>query len=176
MAKKKNNPKVIIFSGVRQLNGLAQFPYIDDIINSLRGSIFITGGAPGIDTIACVGAFRAFPKAKHIVVLPWRYALNQVHVSWCEQKGIEVLDMPRPLTMAEHPNLVRNSYMLKLGQKLAEERKIEAILVAFPGGPSEVLRSGTWSTIRRAEKLGITTRLYPLSEAPGSKVGGNIHE
>lgn len=177
MAKdKKKKSKVIIFSGVRQLAGLAQYPYVAEVINGLRGSTFITGGAPGIDTIACVEAVRAFPKARHICVVPWKYALNDVHFAWCEQQGVEVLDMPEPPNRRQAPAIFRNEYMIALGQKIAEEQKIEAILVAFPGGRIEQQRSGTWTTIRRARAADMRIFLHPLSEANGTSIGGQIEE
>lgn len=181
MAKNgKKKGKVIIFSGVRQLAGLAQYPYVRDVVVALRGRVFITGGAPGIDTLACVEAVRHFPKARHICVVPYGYKIQDVHLSWCESNGVEILDMPKPKGAdANKPQrwpILRNEYMIKLGNKIAKELDTKAELVAFPGGPDEVQRSGTWTTIRRARAADTPVRLYPLSEADGSIIGGKVEE
>jgi hypothetical protein len=173
---KKLSP--VVFAGVRSIQ-TAQFPVIDEVLNDLKANTFITGCAPGVDTYTCIGAVRSFPGARHIVVVPWRYALGDVHIAWCLQQAeagvnIEVLDMPEPKRKDQHPNLYRNEYMLELATKLNKSKKLPR-LIAFPGGQYPVQRSGTWSTIRRAEssRFGeFDIQLHPLSLAQGSVIGG----
>lgn len=171
--KKKLSP--VVFAGVRSIQ-TAQFPLIDEVLNNLKADTFITGAAPGIDTYTCINAVRSFPRARHIVVVPWSYALGDVHIAWClqqQEKGINmiILDMPEPKRKDQHPNLYRNEKMLDLAIELNKSKKPPR-LVAFPGGQYEVLRSGTWSTIRRARTRNFDIDLNPLSLAQGTIIGG----
>jgi hypothetical protein len=172
MPRKRIKPKVVIFTGVQNIQ-MAQFSYINDVLDSLRASVFISGGAAGIDTYCCVEAWRRFASSRHIVCVPWRYARNDVHIAWCVQNDLEVLDLPRP-PRSKKPEIARNEYMIKLGVDLASELNTDPILVAFPGGPQEVLRSGTWTTIRRAKAAEVRSLIHPLSEAEGQLHGGGI--
>lgn len=45
------------------------------------------------------------------------------------------------------------------------------VLLAFPQTCTEVLRSGTWATIRRARKAGVEVHLFPLSKHDYADVG-----
>ena len=176
--KKKLKLSPVVFSGTRKIL-TAQFPVIDEVLSALKADTFITGAAPGVDTYVCIGAVREFPKARHIVVVPWKFPYADVHLAWCEQQAekgidIEVLDMPEPRRKDQHPNLYRNEYMLELATKLNKSKKLPR-LIAFPGGP-EVPRSGTWSTIRRStsNRFGeFDISINYLSKAPGTIIGGN---
>lgn len=180
MAKKNGKKKAlspVVFSGVRSIR-TAQFFLIDEVLNNLKADTFITGGAYGVDMYTCINAVRSFPRARHIVVVPWGYALNDVHIAWClacreEGINIEVLDMPKPKRKDQHPNLIRNEYMLDLAIALNESKK-RPRLIAFPGGSDEVLRSGTWATIRRARDRDFDIQIHPLVSAPGMLIGGLI--
>jgi hypothetical protein len=162
-------PTAVVISGTRKLMH-AQFPFVDQILGNLKANIFITGGCEGVDTYACCELVRSRPTARHIVVIPYGYKWNVGHHKWAEEHGCEVLDMPKPPRGEKrHPNLLRNDYMLELARELTGER---AKLVAFPGGPTEVQRSGTWATIREAGKQQMAFSIYPLSTAPASRQSG----
>jgi hypothetical protein len=169
----KRRPLVVVFTGVSQLVGMGQYPYVADVISALKAKAFISGGAPGIDTMAAVEAKRQFPKARHIVVKPYGYKLNDVHFAWCRQQGFEVIELTRPKTR-EHPNLIRNQWMIDRAIDLSSDIGAEPVLAAFPGGPQEVQRSGTWATIRRARAADMRIFLHPLSAAEGTMIGGQI--
>jgi hypothetical protein len=176
---KKSKGKIVVFTGVSQLAGLAQYPYVAEVISGLRARAFISGGAPGIDTMAAVEAKRQFPKAQHVVVKPYGYKINDVHFAWCRQQRFDVIELERSQGRRQgqggsHPNIVRNQFMIDMAVALADEYGTEPVLVAFPGSPKEVLRSGTWSTIRRARAADMKVLLNPLSEANGSMIGGQI--
>jgi hypothetical protein len=172
--KRKNaKPKVVVFTGVSQLAGMGQYPYIEQVVGSLRAKVFISGGAPGVDTCAAVEAKRQFPKARHIVVKPYGYKINDVHFAWCRQQKFEVITLQKHPSR-EHPNLIRNQFMIDRALALAADLKTEAICVAFPGGAEEILRSGTWATVRRARAADMRVYLYPLTNATGSMIGGQI--
>lgn len=163
-------PKVIrpvVFTGVQHIVG-PQFRYINDVLDALRGNVFITGGAYGIDTYVATRLLDMFPKARHICVVPYEYKANEVHHLTMEKRG-ELWDMAKPTRKSDVPELLRNDYMLELAQELNADT---AKLVAFPGGPNEVLRSGTWSTIRYARKREMKIEIHPLSEAETSIRGG----
>jgi len=163
----------VVFTGVRRMT-LGQFSYVDEVLSALRGNVFISGGAPGIDQYVsekCITEY--FPGARHIVVIPWNYKQgNQIHLITMEKYGAEIYDMPQPRRKSDVPELLRNEYMLDLALKLGAEH---AKLVAFPGGPQEVIRSGTWTTVRRARDREMPIEMYPLSDAPGMTLGGHIH-
>lgn len=156
-----------MFTGVQQIVG-PQFRYINEVLDALKANVFITGCAYGIDTYVANECIRNFPKARHIGVVPYGYKFNDVHIHGMTLAG-EVWDMAKPKNKSEHPNLLRNDYMLELAQEL---NKNTAKLIAFPGGPKEVLRSGTWSTIRRARKRNMPVEIYPLCYAEGTTWGG----
>lgn len=170
--------RVVVFSGVRSIQ-MAQFPYIDAVLDALKAKVFISGGAYGIDTYCCTEAVRRFPKATHYVVVPYNYGKNDVHIAWCMQQaadGIDmnVLDMPKPPNRSQAPEIFRNEHMIKMAMRTAKALDTEAILVAFPGGPTELQRSGTWTTVRRARAAGMRVYLHPLSEAEGQIIAGEI--
>jgi hypothetical protein len=170
--KKKNKPKVVVFTGVSQLAGMGQYPYIEQVVGALKAKVFISGGAPGVDTCAAVEAKRQFPKAQHIVVKPFGYKINDVHWAWCRQQKFQIIELQRPARRTPHPNIWRNDYMIDLALAKAEHFKTEAICVAFPGGAEEIQRSGTWSTVRRARAADMRVYLYPLTNATGTIIGG----
>jgi len=154
------------------------------VLDALKANMFISGGAHGIDTYCCVEAVRRFPKAHHKVVRPWNYRANEVHAAWCRRQqaegiDIEIIDLERPKRLKPHPNVQRNQFMLALAAAL-NKSTLPPRLVAFPGGPEEVLRSGTWSTICRARRMPVDyatpfdVEIHPLSEADGTLVRGLV--
>lgn len=174
----KKRPSVVVFSGTRSIQ-TAQFPYVDAAIDALKAKAFVSGGAYGIDSYCATEAIRRFPKAHHEIIIPWNYNQNEVHAFWCMNKAAEgldvnVLEMPKPPNRSQHPAIFRNEYMIKKALKLAKAMDTEALLVAFPGGPTELIRSGTWTTIRRARAAGMRVEIHPLTNADGVIVGGEI--
>lgn len=174
--KKKNGKRravrPVVFTGVRKLM-LGQFSYVDEVLEALRGNVFISGGAPGMDQYCSEYCVENFKGAKHIVVIPFNYKQgNDIHLIKMEKAGAEIIYLPRPPRRNDVPELVRNSFMITTAMEM---NGALAKLVAFPGGPDEVLRSGTWSTIRRARKAGMKIELHPLSEATGQSLGGHIY-
>lgn len=109
-----------------------------------------TGAAKGVDSLAFYAGVATFPKAQHHVLVPagWRY--NQDLVGFARQEGYKI-------TRIEGGPLKRNDALVA-GANL---------LIAFPQTMHEILRSGTWSTIRRAWKQGIMVRYYPLDGQSG---------
>lgn len=65
-------------------------------------------------------------------------------VAWPGDNSSKRAYTPSDLVMAVQPNLQRNRCIAEIAD----------VLVAAPNTPYEVIRSGTWTTIRYARKLG----------------------
>jgi hypothetical protein len=103
-----------------------------------------TGGARGVDTVACLAALDAFPNARHHLVVP------AAPFNWGELKRV-VNDPDRPLLavipLIDDRALTDSQAYMERNDFLAEACEV---LVAFPETPEELRRSGTWATVRRA--------------------------
>lgn len=116
-------------------------------------SEFRTGAAFGIDSLCFYAALPIFPSTKHHVFVPQGCRYNQDLVGFAKQEQHRVTGVP-------------GGY-LKRDDALVEGADL---LLAFPETMNEVLRSGTWSTIRRAWKRDVPVRYYPLDGKPGPVV------
>lgn len=108
------------------------------------------GGALGVDTEAalCVAGWDRRPFMR--LVLP-------ANRTQCDARNIEI-DWDEVIEMPDGSSYMdRNEKMLDNGERV----------IAFPRGGREKLRSGTWATVRRAEKRGYEVNLHPLD-------GGNL--
>lgn len=94
------------------------------------------GGAHGIDTLCVMVGLRIWPDAVHELVVPRDRPFNRA-----------LLDLP-----GVHVTWVPGDYM---DRNTALVGVPTTRLIAFPRTPVEALRSGTWSTVRRARKRGI---------------------
>lgn len=136
----------IVVTGSRKVPRDGRF-FIDRMLRRHReGLESITfGGAIGVDATAavqvCLWRERPFMR----LVLP--YARGQVARENSFVEWDEVIEMPENTTYMD-----RNEKMLDHGD----------MVVAFPYGEAEVLRSGTWATVRRAEKRGYPVHIYPM--------------
>jgi predicted Rossmann-fold nucleotide-binding protein len=111
---------------------------------------FVTGAAPGVDTLCHYLAYAWRREAEHTLIVP-NGKHNKDVVFFAMAMDIEVIAMPEG---TDH--LDRNSKMIGMADAL----------LAFPGGSTELFRgSGTWSTIRRARKKGIPIYSYPLDKS-----------
>lgn len=107
---------------------------------------FRTGAAKGIDTSAYFCAVAAFRDAiTHRVFVPRGCRYNQDLVLFAKQEHHDVVGI--------------DGGYLKRDDALVEGADL---LLAFPDSDKEVLRSGTWATIRRARKRGIEVQMIPL--------------
>lgn len=163
-------PIPVVFTGPTSILA-AQVAYIQAVLEHLRGNVWITGGAPGVDLFVYEELARNVPDDRHILVIPYGYrnGATEMAVVGALKRGHEVIHLPRPVNTKRHPNLLRNDYMCEKALEINPDR---ATLVGFPGSPIEQQRSGTWACIRSARRLGLPVQLYPLSEAPGMSDGG----
>lgn len=172
--KKKNTGsdltvRPVVFCGPRSIIS-AQVSYIQGVLDELKLNLSITGSAPGIDQFVYGELVKRFPKAHHIVVVPYGFpAQDSFWVGVEKHPRSELLFMPRPKTTGRHPNLLRNDWMCA---KAMSENPDKARLVGFPGSAIEQQRSGTWACIRSARRVGLRTDLYPLADAPGNSDWG----
>ncbi len=175
MPKKKNKQKKqpalrpVVFTGPRGLLS-AQITHIQNVLEALKLTISITGSAPGVDQFVYGELIQLFPKAHHIVVVPYGYpAQDSFWVGVEKHKNSELLFMPKPRRTDRHPFLLRNDWMVEKAMDLEPHR---ARLVGFPGSANEQQRSGTWACIRSARRVGLPCDLYPLSDALGNSDQG----
>lgn len=132
--------------GVTGTTGLLteQVPIVHGVIRALKDvDLFTTGGAYGVDTEAAIAALRYHPQRRvHQICVPvgCRYNEDTTLLG-------EVIEVPGGY-IARNDAIVAHS----------------DILLAFPRTRQEVLRSGTWATVRRAHKAGVEVRLFPLDE------------
>jgi hypothetical protein len=135
-------------SGVsRPLYGV-EIMHIRSVLEGCREvTEFTTGGARGVDTAAAFLAQAVHPLAKHRVLLPDQ----PYHPVWDTPGSARDFEVKR----------ISGGYMARNDALVA----CADILIAFPERPDEEVRSGTWATVRRARKAGITVVLAPLESA-----------
>lgn len=100
---------------------------------------FVTGAAYGLDTAAAYNAFAYWPEKKHTIIVPAALHNREV-VQYGFDNGFDLI-------MAPGKANVRDAYMVRNDMLVARITELHA----FPTTP-ERLRSGTWSTIRRARR------------------------
>lgn len=112
-----------------------------------------TGAAAGVDTAAYFACVAALPHANHRVFVPQGCRYNQDLVLFAKQEGHDVVG-------------IEGGY-LKRDDALIDGANL---LLAFPNSMQEVLRSGTWATIRRAWKANVPVHYWPLDRKYGPVV------
>jgi hypothetical protein len=133
------------FTGTTNPNGSSP-KLIEHVIRNLEDVTQVnTGAAVGVDTYAYEYAVEFFPQAEHRVYVPKGKFHNSELVHKAEENGHRVILIPGGY-MARNDALVANA----------------DILIGFPQTAAEVLRSGTWATIRRGRKVGISVRIHPV--------------
>lgn len=142
---------------------------IEGVLKELKDvTEFRTGAAYGVDTDAYHLGLAEFPHASHVVCFPKGERSNQaVPAHACMQDGVRVLGIPGGY-MKRNDALVEGIMVVESVVEGEEFSPVALavradLLVAFPSGSVEELRSGTWATIRRARKLGVRVSLNPLS-------------
>jgi len=138
----------VSFSGARKLEEHQQRIVVTSL-NVLKGSgtnEFTTGACQGVDEF--IGRYCAehFPEAVHRVIVPANRTLI-CEYGW----ATEVIEMPEGTDYRE-----RNFRLLDHAE----------VLLAFPAYTQEDLRSkrsGTWQTIREANRRNITAVVNPLN-------------
>jgi predicted Rossmann fold nucleotide-binding protein DprA/Smf involved in DNA uptake len=142
--------RIIAFTGPEILRG-TQESYVRGVVRNLEDiDHFVSGCARGTDSAAGWEALMFFPDAQHTFVVPHGFRHNT--------------EMVKDLVKRKITDKVRVEYM-KDGGPLERNRRMNEIsneLMAFPKTLEEILRSGTWSTIRHARKIGNVVRAYPL--------------
>lgn len=124
---------------------------ISDAIGSLQvlPTEFITGAAWGADTLACQAGLAYWGvQCKHRIVVPDAPHNEALVKSVAKLKAVTVEYMPKGTDY-----MARNDRLVELCQ----------LLLAFPSTASEVQRSGTWATVRRARKRDIRVDIRPLA-------------
>lgn len=100
-----------------------------------------TGGAPGGDQLIAELALTLFPNALHRLILPAKKWIDEPFIErWLDRVG----DVSSVQWTELHP-LKRNAVLLDKGRDALE---------AFPRTSDEERRSGTWATIRLAQRRG----------------------
>ena len=108
-----------------------------------------------MDTVCAVEMSDLCPEAEHQLIVP-NYRHNEHLVTLWVDTG-KTNPKYSTIFMPRHTGpLDRNTKMVE----------VSTHQVAFPETQVEELRSGTWSTIRRARKKGIPTYFYPLNGEP----------
>lgn len=132
----------VAFTGTQKGLSVLQFRALWNRLEELKPSAFIHGGCVGADEQADQiavdqGILRfIFPQSSN----PLKRVSDAAF-----KKRIDVYSMKQGncVIMPAEPPLVRNVQIVKAG----------TILIACPKESNEVLRSGTWATIRQARKL-----------------------
>lgn len=93
-----------------------------------------TGGAHGFDTIAAYWAAENMKMAEHIIIHP-------KHLHWNHE--LAKVDFKLRPVLGDYMD--RNDVLVRDAD----------ILIAYPSSCQEVIRSGTWATVRRARKRDI---------------------
>lgn len=116
-------------------------------VSGLRADRFVSGAAIGVDTVAILAAWEYLVRAEYYLIVPDRWH-NGALVNFGRENGWTIEYVPGGY-------MPRNDRTIELADELH----------AFPETPVPVLRSGTWATIRRAERKGIPVVYHPLTGA-----------
>lgn len=132
-----------------------------------------TGAARNTDAIACGLLLREYPEAQHIIIIPrWTGGLCKHYAA-----GVEAA---KRIAAANGTDLV-----VKLGPNEAKTEEAGLLrrndilacscthMIAFPRHRPEEQRSGTWATIRRAQRLARPVKLVPLDGSRGCVLGNS---
>lgn len=138
------------FTGSTRPLDSREFEQLQDVIAGLDDAeSFITGAAFGVDTAAHIISTNRHRGATHRVAVPAAMH-NEDLVRQAAEAGCSILYAAKGRTAAE-------SYMLRNDLLVAECD----VLIAVPETAEEVMRSGTWATVRRARDAGREVRLRP---------------
>lgn len=122
------------------------------VIASLTDCVELTtGAAHGVDTEAYLAGIEYQKSAKHRVCIP-AAPFNPDILTTAAWRDNIVEHCQRGLSNAD-------SYMMRNARLILYADK----LIAFPETADEQIRSGTWSTIRRARRAGIDVEIHPLN-------------
>jgi hypothetical protein len=146
-------------TGVARALSLDELTLISDTVARLPvkdGDEFFSGGAVGVDTAFALFAVQYWPNAKHTLVLP--------RAMWNEAGLIDWIGDAFATVWADKGRNVSQAYMNR-NTLLAQSVGRGGQLLAFPDGPDELRRSGTWATVRRGREAGCEIVITPLCNA-----------
>lgn len=112
-----------------------------------------SGAQEGVDSVSVLAGADAFPLVR--LTVPEGCPCNDDLIALGEIKGWEIYRVPWAGSKSA-TFLKRNVVTVSFAH----------VLHAFPATLVPILRSGTWSTIRRAIEQGIEIRYYPLDGSP----------
>lgn len=150
------------FTGTQQLSK-AGIEFVKRTLLTLpEPDLVVTGGCVGVDAV--VGRWYAdFTEAKQHVILPAK--LKKVSMWFNEYPHVTFEQMPKGTSyMDRNDRLVQYCVeTTRLHGGFASWRyPAELKAFAFPAQHREVLRSGTWATVRRFRAAGIEPVIFPL--------------
>jgi hypothetical protein len=127
-----------------------QAAYQIDKYNGAPTRIF-TGCASGVDTDFFKGARGIWGNVPVTLVIPDAPYNEEFVVRMKYEVGTEIIRVPAEGTTSQK-YMARNDVLASEADRL----------MAFPQGPHEQMRSGTWATIRRFKNRGKLVNIYPL--------------
>jgi len=116
---------------------------------------FRTGAAFGVDTVACEVGLNSFKKAWHRLYVP-----DQPH----NADVVEMFDLWRDARRADIIRMPKGSSYRDRNIAMVEGAEM---VCAFPSTGEEIVRSGTWMTVRLARRAGVPLLVVPLSGEKG---------
>ena len=124
--------------------------------------LVVTGGCIGGDAI--IGQWYAeFTEAAQHVILP--ASLKKVSLWFHEYSHVTFEQMPEDTDYMDRNTKLVEYCVSEAGlhHGLPHYRLMEVLKAfAFPKEQKEVIRSGTWATVRRFRRAGIEPRIFPL--------------
>jgi predicted Rossmann fold nucleotide-binding protein DprA/Smf involved in DNA uptake len=140
-------------------------------IEGLEGypTLFFSGMAPGVDVYAAEVAMRCYPLAQHICLVPrWRETIYDPEHD-CKHDRDAAVRLRKLAEKLDVEHLTIRNAQAGVGSEatgLLVRNDVLATacthLVAFPRTGKEQQRSGTWSTVRRARRMGRPVLVRPL--------------
>lgn len=140
------------FTGTRRLEP-EHYEQINTVLGSLADATeFTTGGALGVDGYVVHAVEELFPWVRQRIIFPADFkAVDREIYDWANSGGAELIQMPPGSSYRD-----RNARILDYSE----------VLISFPLKEAALeKRSGTWMTIRMAQKRDIPTQTFIL-QAP----------
>lgn len=144
-------------------------PAVREIVELAHADLHISGACIGVDQFVATTLLEVQPESRQRIIVPRNR--QKVDLDWLAEMrahpNVEVIFMPSGTTYFDRNLALLGEPFNGLRNSDAIPRTRPDMVVGLPRWPAGVARSGSWWTIRAAQRAGIGTMVVPLSELLG---------